>query len=397
MPYYPLPIPSHVIDEIENEERQMGVPEEEIERWAGNRATIHGLCGPINAIYESGTPLFTKAAIRDLVREIDESGMRRIQTAPLSLHFSITGIDGRTVDFPIQLGVKHPLPPHWPQRADGSVLMDAMLFIDLRPADYLTSTAFINVHDFDHDKAFLPITVRAVPIPIHPGTGEPVPQPPLPRSAPETLATLQQAQAQWNSGAACRELVATLHSAAEARQAAGLAPLPHVDKVVAFACNQLSTTEDAGRVAAEHALVLSLRDFFTTHTQRRDPETAGVVRCYAQDPAYQDVDRAVLAEVGVTVLDHPRGFLEVDESAVVFSLAPDVAVRQVVADLARPAVMVWNRVREIPREGDWVGRAERADNISPRVEEMIKDYTEFPFPADLAGFGSSLAIYVRNY
>jgi hypothetical protein len=42
-------------------------------------------------------------------------------------------------------------------------------------------------------------------------------------------------------------------------------------------------------------------------------------------------------------------------------------------------------------------RRNRSDNISPRVEEMIKDYTEFPFPSELAGFGFSLAIYVRNY
>ncbi|KAK3904685.1 hypothetical protein C8A05DRAFT_31504 [Staphylotrichum tortipilum] len=122
-----------------------------------------------------------------------------------------------------------------------------------------------------------------------------------------------------------------------------------------------------------------------------------MVKCYAQDPVYEDVDHEVLGELGMTVLEHPRGFLEVDEAAVVFSLAPNVAVRQVVADIARPAVMVWERVCEIPREGDWVGRAEQSDNISPRVEEMIKDYTELPFPSELAGFGSSLVVFIRNY
>lgn len=42
-------------------------------------------------------------------------------------------------------------------------------------------------------------------------------------------------------------------------------------------------------------------------------------------------------------------------------------------------------------------RWNRADNISPRVEEMIKDYTELPFPSELAGFGDPLAVYVRNH
>jgi hypothetical protein len=75
---------------------------------------------------------------------------------------------------------------------------------------------------------------------------------------------------------------------------------------------------------------------------------------------YEDVDREVLGELGMTVLDNPRGFLEVDESTVVFAQAPGVAVRQIVADIARPAVMIWDRVCEIPREGmAWVGRAEQ--------------------------------------
>ena len=104
-------------------------------------------------------------------------------------------------------------------------------------------------------------------------------------------------------------------------------------------------------MAAEHALVLSIRDFFAQHSE--------TVQCYAQDPVYEDVDRRVLGELGMTVLDNPRGFLEVDESAAVFSLAPDIAVRQIVADIAKPALMIWDKVREIPREGYWVGRAEQ--------------------------------------
>ena len=83
------------------------------------------------------------------------------------------------------------------------------------------------------------------------------------------------------------------------------------------------------------------------------------MQCYAQDPVYEDVDRRVLGELGMTVLDNPRGFLEVDESTAVFSLAPEVAVRQIVVDIAKPALMIWNKVREISREGYWVGRAEQ--------------------------------------
>ena len=351
MPYYPLPVPAHVVQEVDDEARREG-GDQEMERRAKNWAEIWGLCGPINALYDSGAPLFTKAAIRDLVRQVDESGARRVQTEPLSLEFSIAGFDGKTVEIPLQLGIKHHIPAHWhwPPSEDGSVLMDAMLFVEFRPADHLTSMASTDVDDFDPSRAFLTMTVRAEPVPVLPATGEVVPQSPV-RPAPETRAILQQEKAKWDAGPACRELLATLQRVADTGR------LPRVAKVVAFACNRPSTTKRAERVAAEHALVLSIRDFFA---QRHEPTTtATAMPCYTQDPVYEDVDREVLGELGMTVLDNPRGFLEVDESAAVFSQAPDIAVRQIVADIARPALMIWNKVCEIPRVGDWVGRAER--------------------------------------
>jgi hypothetical protein len=358
MPYYPLPVPDNVLAQAEEEWKKHAViPQSEIERWARNRAKIQEICGPINAIYDAGTPLFTKAAIRDLLRTIDESGIGPIQTEPLLLHFSIVGIDGKTVDIPIQLGARDPDTAHWPPADDGSVWINTSLAIELRPADYLTSLSFIHIADFDPTTAFLTLRVQAVAVRMIPATGEIVPfTPPGPvtvRPAPEIRATLQEEISKWNASAACHTLIATFQAEADAGR------LPHVDKIVAFACHRLSTPERAERVAAEHALVLSIRDFFIQRLNAAATATATAVPCYSQDPVYEDVDREVLAELGVTVLEHPRAFLEVDESSVVFAQAPDIAVRQVVADLARPAVMVWDKVREIPRVGDWVGRAEQ--------------------------------------
>ncbi len=345
MPHYPLPIPTQIIEKVEDEER-LSWGDQEMERRAKNRAVVQALWAPINAIYDSGAPFFTKAAIGSLVRQIDESGVHRVQTEPLALKLSIAGIDGNMVDTSLQLGVKYPVPPRWPPREDGSVLMDAMLSIDFRPADYLTSIGTFYLSEFDPRKAFLTMTVDVLTVPVLPATGEVVPNRPV-RPAPETRAILQQEKAKWDASAACRELMATLQSVADAGR------LPHVDKVVAFACHSPSVVKRTERVAAEYALVLSIRDFFA----RQSPTTT--VQCYAQDPMYEDVDIQVLEELGMTVLDHPRGFLEVDESTVVFAQAPGVAVRQVVADIARPALMIWDKVREIPREGYWVGRSEQ--------------------------------------
>lgn len=56
------------------------------------------------------------------------------------------------------------------------------------------------------------------------------------------------------------------------------------------------------------------------------------------------VDREMLADVGFEVIDDPRGWLEVDEQSVVLSISPNVPVKEIIADIARPAVVIWDRV-----------------------------------------------------
>jgi hypothetical protein len=53
----------------------------------------------------------------------------------------------------------------------------------------------------------------------------------------------------------------------------------------------------------------------------------------------------ILRENGITVLDDPEGFLEVDDSTLVISCAAQVPVKQITLDLARPAAMIWDRIK----------------------------------------------------
>lgn len=68
------------------------------------------------------------------------------------------------------------------------------------------------------------------------------------------------------------------------------------------------------------------------------------IACYAQDPAYTKIDRLVLEGSGIGILDDPQAFLEADESTVVFSCAADLPVKQIISDLARPAMMIWEKL-----------------------------------------------------
>ncbi len=60
---------------------------------------------------------------------------------------------------------------------------------------------------------------------------------------------------------------------------------------------------------------------------------------------YSEADEQVLRKLGITVLEDPRAFLELDDETVVLSFYPNFPVRQIIADIARPAVMIWRRIR----------------------------------------------------
>lgn len=123
----------------------------------------------------------------------------------------------------------------------------------------------------------------------------------------------------------------------------------HIDKVVAYACGSMASAArdadcryDQRRSIWQHAMVLSIRDFLLARCG--NTEAKGEVRCFVQDPIYEDVDKVFLNEAGVSVLDDPRAHLEVDETSVVVGVSPMIPLRQIVADIARPAVLIWARV-----------------------------------------------------
>ncbi|KAK2755051.1 hypothetical protein FQN54_006579 [Arachnomyces sp. PD_36] len=143
----------------------------------------------------------------------------------------------------------------------------------------------------------------------------------------------------WEASEQCRQLTSTLISASSSK----------VDKIVAFACNTISDPEEeyASRSTFQHALILTIRDILAN--KDGNPKD---IACYAQDPAYTNTDRSVLAEAGITVLDDPEGFLIADESTVVISCASNVPVKQIISDITQPAIMVWDRIRGETRQID---------------------------------------------
>ena len=148
----------------------------------------------------------------------------------------------------------------------------------------------------------------------------------------EVRAYFQEKKTQWEASRQGMNFVSTLESMPE---------LPTVRKIIAFATSDLSTRPNNTAAAVQLALVLVVRDFFA----KRQSDT-GPILCYAQEPRFTDIDKQVLQEHGITVLDDPHGFLEMDEETAIISHNAEVPVRSITADVARPAVMIWNKVMD---------------------------------------------------
>ncbi|KAK0715157.1 hypothetical protein B0H67DRAFT_644939 [Lasiosphaeris hirsuta] len=181
--------------------------------------------------------------------------------------------------------------------------------------------------------------------------------------------------------------------------------IPPIKKVIAIASgsvifNSLADPDyytepefsehDTSKCFIQNAIVLTLRDIFADKLGRSGRATApSDVSCYVQDIMYTAVDTEILGGEGITVVEHPHGFLEMDDQTAVFCNSPGFPMREITADIARPAIMIWN-------SSIWLG-----DLLDARVEAMTKDYLAIPFPADDMKwdwplFDSDTTIYIRK-
>lgn len=136
----------------------------------------------------------------------------------------------------------------------------------------------------------------------------------------------------WEESSIWAEIKNTLSSTATAG---------NITKIIGFGCGIMSASDDVPHIsynaAFQHALLLTLQHFLQKSSSHE-------ITCIVQDPAYTDTDISALYSHGIEILKDPEGFIQADDSSLVFACAPDVPVRQIVADIARPAVLMWDRV-----------------------------------------------------
>ncbi|BCR92051.1 uncharacterized protein ACHE_70894S [Aspergillus chevalieri] len=173
-----------------------------------------------------------------------------------------------------------------------------------------------------------------------------------------------------------------------------LGPVTHLDSKSVCGIGPSATN-----ALTQHMALLIIADILKERNGGRD------VKCYTQDPINKGVGNEFLKTIGITPLDDPKGFLEVDDKTLVVSIHPNVSVRQVIADLQYPAAMLWDTVEE-PVKREWEQKTMddghvtwifpySTDPVSSRVIRMAEQYNQLPFDDADDWFGK-LTWYVRK-
>ncbi|KAI1410445.1 hypothetical protein F5Y13DRAFT_192306 [Hypoxylon sp. FL1857] len=99
------------------------------------------------------------------------------------------------------------------------------------------------------------------------------------------------------------------------------------------------------------------------------------VELFIQDPAYTQKGKKVLEKAGFTIVgDHGAGGLsKIDDNSAVFCCCGTLPMRQLIADLARPAIIVGGTFTHILTNKAYAPFA--CDTESPRSIELYKGYT----------------------
>lgn len=165
-----------------------------------------------------------------------------------------------------------------------------------------------------------------------------------------------------------------------------------------------------------HAIALTMASIARSLIRNGD---TGAVRLLTQDPCYSDDTKDMLRELGFEVVgDHGAcGFAEMDDESIVFSAFAKAPVKQIIADLARPAVIicarstsagVFSRLRYLSSPVSVLYlivpniclRKPWGDPESPRTRQMWKEYENYDFPVlpedvKLGGSLQQLIIHAR--
>ncbi|RAL06731.1 SRR1 family protein [Aspergillus homomorphus CBS 101889] len=296
-------------------------------------------------LYKLGVPLYTREAILNAYAQL--------KTCKLGDIINITGIDGTSVDWIICTG------KIWvdPNGAEHQLLEPRLCYIPIQA---------LESWDVPSPLYTIPCSLRIAHRLV---TRDPI------TKGLEEHPSLNFEEVRMNFFTSLHFLRNGPHYKLLRLQLNDYPKLPRITKIIGFSCGSMVRKLEGreclnARSRFQHAFLIALKEYLDA----RNFETTGQeVRLYVQDDTYLERDIAIIRQFGLQVLQNPEGFLVVDEETLVFSCRPDTPVRQVVADLALPAMMLWDHERDPTKVNGRLGQL-IYDPWSPRLDALMRFY-----------------------
>lgn len=112
-----------------------------------------------------------------------------------------------------------------------------------------------------------------------------------------------------------------------------------LDKIIGVALGPLTLGTRLNHDSVlQHTLLSAIHSNFIEHNVLSVP-----CKRYVQDPIYSQQHRDALFLAEFTVLEDPQAFLALDNSSVLLSINADIPVKQIVADICCPGVIIWDK------------------------------------------------------
>ncbi|KAI1634170.1 hypothetical protein F4809DRAFT_652035 [Biscogniauxia mediterranea] len=189
----------------------------------------------------------------------------------------------------------------------------------------------------------------------------------------------------WQETAACKKVFAALEKAGK--------QVANVESIVCFGLSSLTRditgTPVAPRSATKYAAVVLIAKYISERLGKK-------IFVHSQEPFADDITIHLLREHGIfTYEGHIRfthGYIELNDNALVVSISPGSPVRSVVADIARPPIMICNGYFKGGRDEElkfWESQGSPIipatfDPVTPRVRAMLEnDYHEHPIVGEM--------------
>lgn len=183
----------------------------------------------------------------------------------------------------------------------------------------------------------------------------------------------------WNGSESCKLLKSCLQQHLTTRQVTKVACFGLGDvcrKPPEWLRRQITSDEDeldASIVSPnmlQHLIAVTIVEVCREHTRSS-------VELLAQDPDYTRETEDILKQNGFSIVGRhgAGGFAEIDDTTIVFSVFVEAPLKQIIADIARPTMIISTGFEVFnDHEKPW------ADAESPRTKEMWREYSNSKFP-----------------